>query len=143
VDDVAIVRRRAPAASPSRLAFNRQQHPQNTPLDLCQIAAAQSCLPESAALNQNEIHASMILSTRPKTIFVCAQLAVKLTELHKFCFVYLPGMSSLRVAARPLLSISAFRAKFGLGVIWLSEVRVGGLSGRRRHWCPRSDRGSL
>src|SRR6516164_369922 len=31
------------------------------------------------------------------------------------------------LAARPLLSISAFRAKFGLGVIWLSEVRVGGL----------------
>ena len=29
--------------------------------------------------------------------------------------------------ARPLLSISAFRAKFGLGVIWLSAVRVGGL----------------
>ena len=31
------------------------------------------------------------------------------------------------LAARPLLSISAFRAKFGLRVIWLSEVRVGGL----------------
>src|SRR5262245_6051225 len=31
------------------------------------------------------------------------------------------------LAARPLLSISAFRAKFGLGVIWLSEVRVGAL----------------
>jgi len=29
-------------------------------------AGAQGCLPESAALNQNEIHASMILSTRPK-----------------------------------------------------------------------------
>jgi hypothetical protein len=29
------------------------------------------------------------------------------------------------LAARSLLSISAFRAKFGLGVIWLSEVRVG------------------
>ena len=28
--------------------------------------------------------------------------------------------------ARPLLSISAFRAKFGLRVIWLSAVRVGG-----------------
>src|SRR5262249_55050378 len=41
--------------------------PQNTPLDLCQIAAAQGCLPESAALNQNEIHASMILSTRPNS----------------------------------------------------------------------------
>jgi hypothetical protein len=27
------------------------------------------------------------------------------------------------LAARPLLSISAFRAKFGLGVIWLSAVR--------------------
>ena len=34
-------------------------------LDLRQIAAAQDCLLESAALNQNEIHASMILSTRP------------------------------------------------------------------------------
>src|SRR5262245_51538260 len=31
------------------------------------------------------------------------------------------------LAARPLLSISAFRAKFGLRVIWLSEVRAGGL----------------
>jgi len=29
------------------------------------------------------------------------------------------------LAAPPLLSFSAFRAKFGLGVIWLSEVRVG------------------
>src|SRR5262249_58894564 len=67
IDDIAIVRGRAPAASLSRLPFNRQQHPQNTPLDLCQIAAAQGCLPESAALNQNEIHASMILSTRPRT----------------------------------------------------------------------------
>ena len=31
------------------------------------------------------------------------------------------------LVARPLLSISAFRAEFGLGVIWLSAVRVGGL----------------
>ena len=30
------------------------------------------------------------------------------------------------LAARPL-QFSAFRAKFGLGVIWLSEVRVGSL----------------
>jgi hypothetical protein len=33
------------------------------------------------------------------------------------------------LAARPLLSICAFRAKFGLRVIWLSEARVPG-SGR-------------
>ena len=32
-----------------------------------------------------------------------------------------------KLAARPLLSISAFRAKFGLSVIWLSAVRVGSL----------------
>jgi len=31
------------------------------------------------------------------------------------------------LAAPPLLSISAFSAKFGLGIIWLSEVRVGDL----------------
>ena len=31
------------------------------------------------------------------------------------------------LVARPLLSISAFRAEFGLGVIWLSAVRIGGL----------------
>jgi hypothetical protein len=31
------------------------------------IAAAQDCLPESAALNQNEFRPSMILSTRPST----------------------------------------------------------------------------
>jgi|SRR6516162_87340 len=35
--------------------------------------------------------------------------------------------SMVPLAARPLLSISAFRAEFGLGVIWLSAVRVGGL----------------
>ena len=35
------------------------------------------------------------------------------------------GPAQFELAARPLLSISAFRAKFGLGVIWLSEVRVG------------------
>jgi hypothetical protein len=39
--------------------LNRQQHLQNTPLNLAQIAAAQSCLLESAALNQNEILASI------------------------------------------------------------------------------------
>jgi len=32
-----------PRPRPPRLPFNRQQHPQNTPLDLCQIAAAQGC----------------------------------------------------------------------------------------------------
>src|SRR5688572_28983954 len=40
-------------------AFNRQQHLQNTPLDLRQIAAAQGCLLESAALNQFRILASI------------------------------------------------------------------------------------
>ena len=34
------------------------------------------------------------------------------------------------LVARPLLSISAFRAEFGLGVIWLSEVRFAA-GGRR------------
>ena len=31
------------------------------------------------------------------------------------------------VSRSAMLSISAFRAEFGLGVIWLSAVRVGGL----------------
>jgi hypothetical protein len=66
VDDVAIILGRPATAALPGLAFNRQQNPQNTPLDLCQIAAAQGCLPESAALNQNGIHASMILSTLPR-----------------------------------------------------------------------------
>ncbi len=65
VDDVAVVLGRPPATPFSRLPFNRQQNLQRTPLDLRQIAAAQGCLLESAALNQNEIQASMILSTRP------------------------------------------------------------------------------
>src|SRR5262249_29185015 len=34
-----------------------------------------------------------------------------------------PVFSHLPVAAAPLLSISAFRAEFGLRVIWLSAVR--------------------
>ena len=36
-----------------------------------------------------------------------------------------PHAFRVPLAARPLLSNSAFRAKFGLGVIWLSEVSVG------------------
>src|SRR5262245_23497225 len=53
----------------------------------------------------------------------------------------LDGVGSLpdgtRLAARAF--ISAFRAKFGLRVNWLSEVRVGGFSGWRRRWWPISD----
>ena len=67
VDDAAIILGRASSSPPPRFSLNRQQNPQDTPLDLCQIAAAQGCLLESAALNQNEIHASMILSTPPRT----------------------------------------------------------------------------
>src|SRR5262245_6171507 len=40
---------------------------------------------------------------------------------------YRGSIISGHVSRSAMLSISAFRAKFGLGVIWLSEVRVGGL----------------
>jgi hypothetical protein len=59
IDDVAIVLGRAPPSALSRFSLNRQQNPQDTPLDLAQIAAAQGCLLESAALNQNEILTSI------------------------------------------------------------------------------------
>ena len=36
----------------------------SAPRDLCQVVAAQGCLLESATLNQNGIHSSMILSPR-------------------------------------------------------------------------------
>src|SRR3974390_1001440 len=65
VDDITIILGWSATAALPRLSLNRQQNPQNTPLDLCQIAAAQGCLLESAALNQNRIHASMNLSTPP------------------------------------------------------------------------------
>jgi hypothetical protein len=63
IDDVPAAFGRSPTAALSSLTLNRQQNPQNTPLDLRQIAAAQGCLPESAAFNQNRIHASMNLFT--------------------------------------------------------------------------------
>ena len=59
IDDIAIVLGRATPPALPRLSLNRQQYPQNTPLDLAQIAAAQGCLLESPALNQNEILASI------------------------------------------------------------------------------------
>src|SRR5450759_1248885 len=68
IDDVAIILGRTAPAALARLPLNRQQNLQNTPLDLRQIAAAQDCLLKSAALNQNEIHASMILSTLARSI---------------------------------------------------------------------------
>ena len=51
VYDVAIVLGRASSPALAGFALNRQQYLQNTPLDLRQIAAAQGCLPEFAALN--------------------------------------------------------------------------------------------
>ena len=65
IDDVSVVLGRPTPPAFAGFAFNRQQHLQDTPLDPRQIAAAQGCLLESAALNQNEIHASMILCTPP------------------------------------------------------------------------------
>jgi hypothetical protein len=45
IDDVPVVFWRSSTAALARLPFDWQQNPQNTPLDLCQIAAAQGCLP--------------------------------------------------------------------------------------------------
>jgi hypothetical protein len=49
---------RSSSPARARFSFNRQQNLQNTTLDLCQIAAAQGCILESAALNQFAILAS-------------------------------------------------------------------------------------
>jgi hypothetical protein len=54
VDDVAVVLRRSSSTALARFPLNRQQNSQDTPLDLAQIAAAQGCLIESAALNQHD-----------------------------------------------------------------------------------------
>lgn len=59
IDDVAIVFGRSSSPALARFSLNRQQNLQNTPLDLAQIAAAQGCLLESAALNQFAILASI------------------------------------------------------------------------------------
>ena len=66
LDDVAIVLGRSSSPMLAGLSLNRQQHLQNTPLDLRQIAAAQDCLPESAAVNQNEILASIDFVHAPR-----------------------------------------------------------------------------
>jgi hypothetical protein len=68
IDDIAIILGWPATAAIPKFSLNRQQNSQNTPLDLCQIAAAQGWLLESPALNQNEIHASMILSTPPSAL---------------------------------------------------------------------------
>jgi hypothetical protein len=60
---------------------------QNTPLDLRQIAAAQGCLLESAALNQSAIHASIILSTRLVAFIVNSDCSY---EIPRFPVVILP-----------------------------------------------------
>ena len=57
--DVTTVLGRPTPPTLAGLALNRQQHLQDTPLDLRQIAAVQGCLLESAALNQFGIFASI------------------------------------------------------------------------------------
>ena len=53
IDDVAVVVRRPCPTAFAGLPLNRQQNLQNTPLDLAQIAVAQGCLLEFAALNNS------------------------------------------------------------------------------------------
>jgi hypothetical protein len=65
VDHIPIVFWRTATSALAWFSLNRQQNLQNTPFRFRQIATAQGCLPESAALNQFLIQASMILSTRP------------------------------------------------------------------------------
>ncbi len=59
IDDVAVIFGRSSSPALTGRPLNWQQHLQDTPLDLRQIAAAHGCLLESAALNQNRIFASM------------------------------------------------------------------------------------